>query len=174
MPTIEQAERVSGAAFISVPIFDFIVFVLDNYARLELLVNLRAELPKFLVNPVVGFLCMCIGLCLLQLSHKREIERIFNRPSKLVGVDSYREAKKTTGWLLLLIYISIGLIVTTPLLAVVYSLRYRGMPPASWRLAHAPAICKTEDCSPQKSAIIYTPIPLPQYMHHQVVLRLGR
>ncbi len=56
MAVEETSERLGGAVFLSVPAFDFFVYALDNYARLELLVTLHDKLSAFLVSPLTGFI----------------------------------------------------------------------------------------------------------------------
>ncbi len=89
----EEAERIGGFTLLGIPVFDAAVFALDNYARLELLVRLHDAIPPFLANPVFIFICLCIGIALLDRSYKRQIERTAGQPSKLVGVETYRQVK---------------------------------------------------------------------------------
>src|SRR5260370_25588191 len=128
MASLEKAERFGGVGLLGVPTFDFCVWALDTYARGELLVELHEHLPRFLLNPAFVFLCMCSGLGLLYLSHQRQLQRILTEPSQLVGVDKYRKNEKP-GWLLPLVWVFGGALMAAPLLAVVYSLAYKGTPP---------------------------------------------
>jgi hypothetical protein len=69
----EQLERFSGFTLLSLPVFESAVFALDNCARLELLVRLHDVLPAFLLNPVLMFLCLCVGIVLLDKSYKQRM-----------------------------------------------------------------------------------------------------
>jgi len=109
--------------------------------------NLREQLPAWLMNPAFVFVCMCGGLGLLYLSHQRQLHRILTRPSQLVDVDQYR-AKEHPGWLLPLISVALGALIAAPILAVAYSLAYSGTPPLQSHLQLPPPICKTADCFP--------------------------
>src|SRR5437879_5756944 len=87
MPLLEKSERFVGAAFLGIPALDAFVWVLDNYARLELLVTLHDRLPHFLTNPVTTFICMCIGLMFLYFSHKEQLNRLSEEGTRKI-VDS--------------------------------------------------------------------------------------
>jgi hypothetical protein len=148
MASLEKAERFGGVGLLGVPTFDFFVWVLDNYARGELLMNLREQLPPWLLNPAFVFLCMCGGLGLLYLSHQQQLRRILTRASTLVDVEQYRN-KERPGWLLPLLWVALGALIATPVLALAYSLAYKGSTPSPLQ-AHSipPTICKTADCFP--------------------------
>jgi hypothetical protein len=148
-------ERIGGVGLLGVPTFDFFVWALDTYTRGELLVELHEHLPRFLLNPAFSFLCMCAGLGLLYLSTKRHLQRILATPAKLVGVDEYRK-NEMPGWLLPLLWVFVSAAVITPLLALAYSLAYKGNPPEPPHLV-ARKICKTVDC--------YPPTPQPKVQH---------
>ncbi len=131
--SIERSEQIGGAVFLSIPAFDSFVWALDNYARIELLVRLRDHLPPFLTSPVTGFICTCIGLTLLYLSSVRQLKRVNENASaaRRVVDDSGAEYHSTEKpkWLLpVCIGFSIVLL-ATPILAVAYSLAYKGKAP---------------------------------------------
>lgn len=158
MASLEKAERIGGVGLLGVPTFDFFVWALDNYARGELLVNLREHLPPILLNPVLVFLCMCGGLGLLYLSHQQQLSRILTRSSQLVDVEQYR-GKERPGWLLPLLWVALVALVAAPVLALAYSLAYTGTPPSlQATLQPPPRICKTADCFPHPAKNI-TPRP---------------
>jgi hypothetical protein len=146
MASLEKTERISGVGLLGVPTFDFCVWALDTYGRGELLMELHGHLPKLLLNPAIAFLCMCAGLGLLYASHKQQLQRILTEPSQLVGVDKYRKQEKP-GWLLPLVLVFAAAVIVAPLLAVAYSVAYKGTPPEPPHL-FAHAICKTVDCFP--------------------------
>lgn len=56
--SVEKSEEIGGAALVSLPAFNAFVSILDNYARLELLVNLQSRLPSFLFNPFLVLACL--------------------------------------------------------------------------------------------------------------------
>jgi len=148
MASLERAERFGGVGLLGVPTFDFFVWALDNYARGELLMNLREQLPPWLLNPACVFGCMCSGLALLYLSHQRQLQRILARPSPLVDVDQYR-SKEHPGWLRPLLWVVVGALIAAPALALAYTLAYKGTVPLQAHL-QAPPICKTVDCFPPR------------------------
>jgi hypothetical protein len=164
MASLEQAERLGGVGLLGVPTFDFFVWALDNYARGELLMNLREQLPPWLVNPAFVFVCMCGGLALIYLSHQQQLRRILARPSQLVDVEQYRGTQRP-GWLLPLLWVAFGALVAAPVLALAYSLAYKGTAPAPQAHLKVPPICKTADCFPprpqptvvQKPSVINSP-----------------
>ncbi len=128
MDSLEQAERIGGAAFVGVPAFEAFVSILDTYARMELLVRLHDSLPPFLVNPVTSFVCMCIGLWLIHLSNQQQLKLIST--SRLLdssGAEYQRNEKPK--WLIPVLVSFLAALVLTPLLAVGYSLAYKGTPP---------------------------------------------
>src|ERR1700685_416251 len=147
MASLEKAERIGGVGLLGVPTFDFFVWALDNYARGELLMNLREQLPTWLLNPAFVFVCMWGGLALLYLSHQQQLRRILARPSQLVEVEQYRR-NEYPGWLLPLLSVSLCALLAAPILALGYSLAYKGSPPEIAKI-HAPTICKTADCVPR-------------------------
>jgi hypothetical protein len=146
----ERAERIGGFTLIGFPVFESAVFFLDNYARLELLVRLRDVLPPFLLNPVFMFVCLCFGIVLLDRSYKQQIKRMADRSSALVGVEPYRQGK-VRGLVWPFFWMCIGVVLITPLLALAYSLVYKGVPPETAHI-QAPRICKTVDCWPNKAS----------------------
>lgn len=153
----ERVERFGGVALLGIPTFDFFVGVLDTYGRGELLMNLREQLPSWLLNPAFVFLCMSGGLALLYASHNDQLRRIFAMPP-LVGVEQYRK-KERPGWLLPLLCVAFGALIAAPGLALKYSLAYKGTTPPAPR-AHfiVPTPCKTADCfasKPGRGPIVY-------------------
>jgi hypothetical protein len=124
----------------------------------ELLVNLRAHLPPFITSPTFVFVCMWGGLGLLYLSHQQQLHRILTEPSRLVGVDDYRD-KERPGWLLPLSWVTLAALVAAPVLALAYSLAYKGTPPQI-TLQAPPRICKTVDCFPHPSKIVVPKPPI--------------
>jgi hypothetical protein len=158
MPSIEQSERIGGAAFLSIPALDSFIWVLDNYARIELLVKLHDQLPKFLTSPLTSFVCTCVGLILLYLSNVRQLRRVSETASRARLVDTsgveYRSTEKPR-WLLP-VFISFAFaLVTTPVLAIAYSLAYNGPIPDKILLPSPPyfAYTKTAKPSPTRRAI---------------------
>ena len=134
MPSLEQSERTAGAAFLSVPALDGFVWALDNWARMELLMKLHDQLPAFLVNPATAFICTCIGLYLLYRSNVHQLRRVAASESRLVDTSGaeYRKVEKPKWLLPVLGFFSIALI-ATPILAVGYSLAYKGISPRTPR-----------------------------------------
>jgi hypothetical protein len=134
MPSVEQSERIGGAAFLGVPALDFFVWALDNYARIELLMRIHNQLPSFLVSPTTQFVCLCIGLGLLYLSHKRQLRRVTVAASterRLVDTSGVEYSTIENPKWLIPVGIAFGLaLVAAPILAIGYSLAYKGTPPA--------------------------------------------
>ena len=169
MASLEKAERLGGVGLLGIPAFDFFVWALDTYARGELLMSLSGQLPGWLLNPAFMFLCLCGGLGLLYLSHQRQLQRILTRPSKLVGVEQYQEQEPS--WLLPLLCVALIALVAAPILALGYSLAYKGtLPPHAHLHPLHPVICKTADCfssepkpavSTEKKTIINAPGGIP-------------
>ncbi len=129
----EQTERYGGAAFLGIPAFDGFVWMLDNWARMELLVRLRSYLPPFLVNPGTAFICTCTGLWLLYLSHARQLRRVGEGSrSKLVDTSGteYQSIEKP-GWLIPVAIVFGLALVATPILAIGFSFAYKGNPPSA-------------------------------------------
>lgn len=133
MPSLEESERYGGAAFLGVPAFDGFIWMLDNYARLELLVKLHDQLPAFLVNPATAFICTCIGLVLLYLSNARQLRRVGTTSSEPRLVDTseteYRRIERPK-WLVPVLIVFALALIATPIMAVGYSLAYKGTPPS--------------------------------------------
>ena len=150
MPSLEQSERVSGAAFLGIPAFDAFVWMLDYYARVELLVKLHGELPSFLLNPVTGFVCLCIGLGLLYSSNRRELRRIAesarNQRPLLDTFGTEVHSIEKPMWLLPVLAVFACALVTTPIVAIAYSLAYKGKAPETPTAPRPPdfAYVKTE------------------------------
>lgn len=131
----ERTERVVGFTLLGVPVFDAAIFALDNYTRLELLVKLHEVLPAFLLNPVFIFVCLCLGIVLLDRSYKQQIKRLSSESSGLVGVEAYRQ-NKTQGLIRPFLLVCLLVLLLTPALAIIYSLAYKGTPPME---AHIPS-----------------------------------
>lgn len=128
MASLEKAERLGGFTLLGIPVLDAAVFALDNYARWELLVRLHDALPSFLLNPIFIFGCLCLGIYLLDSSYSHQFERIATKSSSLVGVEKYRE-EKAHGLLRPFLWMCCGVAFVTPLVALAYSLAYKGTPP---------------------------------------------
>jgi hypothetical protein len=139
--TRETSERIGGAAFLTVPAFEGFVSLLDNYARIELLVRLRDYLPTILTSPVTNFVCLCLGLWLLYLSNKEQLKRVStgaNNPSLVDTSGSTIRSTEKPKWLL---PVCVGFVLTllaTPIVAVGYSLAYKGAPPRQPRTPNVP------------------------------------
>jgi hypothetical protein len=157
MASVEQAERIGGFTLLGIPVLDSAIFALDNYARVELLVRLHDVLPSFLTNPIFVFVCLCLGIALLDRSYKQQMKRISSRHSVLVGVDSYRD-EKAHGLLWPFLFVCGGIVIATPLLALAYSLAYKGTAPVVRLSPSSPtSICRTADCFPHPKPPIYSP-----------------
>jgi hypothetical protein len=133
MASVERSERIGGAVFLSIPAFDSFVWALDNYARIELLVRLRDHLPSFFTSPVTSFVCMCIGLILLHLSHVRQLKRVNENASvarRVVDTSGaeYHSTEKAQWFFPVCVGFLIALL-ATPILAVAYSLADKGKAP---------------------------------------------
>ena len=165
MASLETAERIGGVGLLGVPTFDFFVWALDNYARGELLMGLREQLPPWLLNPAFVFVCMCAGLALLYLSNQRQLQRIIARPSPLVDVDQYRR-KEHPGWLGPLLWVAAVALVAAPVMALAYTLAYKGTVPLQAHIK-APSICKTIECWPNKVRHRSAPQPIISVGHFQ-------
>lgn len=76
---VEQIERIGGAIFLGVPAFDLLVWALDNYARLELIVTLHDHLLAFVISPAMAFVCTVVGLGLLHLLQEANGKHFDNR-----------------------------------------------------------------------------------------------
>lgn len=152
MASLERAERFGGAALVGVPAFEAFVSILDNYARLELLVRLHDHLPPFLVNPVTSFVCICIGLWLLHLSHQRQLKELrFSRLLDSSGMEYQRNDKEK--WLIPVLVSFLIALVVTPVLAVGYSLSYKGNPPKTPSAPNTPYWAyETTPANPQARA----------------------
>jgi hypothetical protein len=157
MSAVETSERISGAALLSVPAFEFFVWGLDNYARLELAVKLHDALPPFLLNPATGFICMCLGLALLYVSQREHMARIveaaqtgkvLDSTGKVIGREVTIVWPKTVGIMFFLALIAAAI------LAIAYSLAYKGMPPIQASMPPPPKICKTADCFPKRTTTL--------------------
>ena len=137
---VESAERVSGASLVGVPAFDFFVWALDNYGRGELLVKLHNHLPSILLNPGIGFVCMCAGLGLLYLSYQRQMRQLLAHSARPIVDNSGTEYRPTVKakWPQVVAIVFLLALVTTPTLAVIYSLAYEGTPPVSRPLPSPP------------------------------------
>jgi hypothetical protein len=154
LPSTEQSERIVGAAFLGVPAFDSFVWLLDNYGRTELLVKLHNHLPPLLLNPGIGFVCMCLGLGLLYLSDSRQLRRVVNSSStrhrilNSSGTEVINVEKPK--WLLPVVLSFVTALIATPVVAIAYSLAYKGVAPGQVNLPRPPII-----------AYLKTPISAP-------------
>jgi hypothetical protein len=153
MALFEQSERIGGATLVGVPIFDFFVWALDNYARMELLVRLHGLLPHFLTSPLTIFLCLCAGLGLLYRSERRYLQRIaensVNR-HRIVDTSGTEIATiEKPSWALPLGVVFLLALIATPIVAVGYSLAYKGVAPKIPIAPHPPylAYAKTKHYS---------------------------
>jgi hypothetical protein len=127
--SVENAERIGGVAFLGVPAFEAFTSVLDNYARVELLVRLHDHLPAFLIDPVTSFVCMCFGLWLLHLSHNRQLKRVSASGGLLDSTGSEYRREEKLKWLVPVLVVFLIALVLVSMLAVGYSLKYKGSPP---------------------------------------------
>jgi hypothetical protein len=152
MPSLEKSERIVGAVFLGIPALDAFVWLLDTYARLELLVTLHDQLPHFLVSPITTFVCMCVGLGFLYFSDLEQLKRINNRNAtqRIVdrtGTEIISEDKPR--WLMPVGVVFLVALIATPLLAVGYTLAYGGAAPPPLALP-----------KPQLIAYVKTPVPI--------------
>ena len=155
MPSIEQSERIGGAALLSVPAFDSSVWLLDNYGRTELLIKLHSNLPPLVLNPAIGFICMCFGLGFLYLSDSRQLQRVVNSSStrhrilNSSGTEVINVEKPK--WLLPVALSFVTALIATPVVAIAYSLVYKGVAPAQVNLPRPPIIAylKTPKSAPK-------------------------
>src|ERR1700676_3197762 len=127
MPSIEQVERIGGASLLGIPAFDFFVWALDTYARGELLMNLHERLPPVMLNPGVGFLCMCGGLGLLYRSHMKHLASLQRSNRRLVDSRGNEYLADTSPqWLVPVGVVIVIALLATPVLALGFSLAYKG------------------------------------------------
>jgi hypothetical protein len=161
LPLIEQSERICGAVFLSVTAFDSFVWLLDNCGRTELLVKLHSNLPPLMLNPTIQFVCLCFGLSLLYSSDKRQLQRVVNSVSTRRRVlDSSRieiiivEKPK---WLLPVVLSFVFALIITPLLALGYSLSYKGISPGPVNPPRPPAIAYLETPKPAHKSLTFPP-----------------
>src|SRR5580700_3908379 len=135
MPLIEQSERIGGAAFLGIPIFDFLVSMLDSYSRMEQLVKFHNLLPPVLTSPLTNFICLSIGFVLLYLSSRKQLYRVAQSASntrRLVDPAGAEIASVEKPKVLLPVVIVFLLaLLATPIVAIGYSLAYKGTPPPS-------------------------------------------
>jgi hypothetical protein len=151
MPSREQSERIGGVTLLGVPVFDFFVWTLDNYGRVELLVKLHGLLPSFLTSPLTIFICLLAGLGLLYLSGQEQLRRVAgksanSRPLVDTSGNEIITAEKP-GWALPLAAVFILALLATPIVAIAYSLAYKGSPPNISRPS-PPASAYTKTASP--------------------------
>lgn len=156
MPFAEESERVGGAALLGVPAFDAFVWALDNYARIELLVRLHEHLPPFILSPVTSFVCMCVGLYLLHLSHQKHLKRMTPQPSARALVDTSGmelRALEKPRWVLPVVLVFLLALVATPILAIAYSLTDKGPSAPALAIPRPPlfAYFKTPNPTPQRT-----------------------
>jgi hypothetical protein len=152
---VAQAERIGGAGLLVVPAFDFFVWALDTYARGNLLVSLHDQLPPILLNPGVGFLCMCGGLGLLYMAQEKYLASM--QKSSTLIVDSKGNAYaggSASKWLVPIGVVFLLALLAAPILALTFSLTYRGTPPPSPKEPGPPplALHTTEQFAPAKAA----------------------
>ncbi|HVA18117.1 MAG TPA: hypothetical protein VMV59_10455 [Candidatus Dormibacteraeota bacterium] len=133
MDGIETTQTAGGAGLLGVPAFDFFVWALDTYARGDLLMSLHEHLPPLLLNPGVGFLCLCGGLGFLYMAHKRQVASLRKQSTKRVVDYSGTEVQSATkpNWIMPVIAVFLLALIATPILALGYSLAYTGNPPKS-------------------------------------------
>jgi hypothetical protein len=143
MPSRENSERLVGSAFLGVPAFDAFVWLLDNYGRWDLLVNLHDHLPRFLTSPMVTFGCTCIGLWLLHLSHQEQLRRAYEQKNerRLVDTSGTEIINRERSRILIPVLVAflIALLIT-PLAAIGFSLAYKGNQPKYPVTPHPPLI----------------------------------
>jgi hypothetical protein len=152
MPAIEKSEQVGGAALLGIPFFDLFVWILDNYGRWVSLVNLSGHLPRIVLSPGTMFACLCAGLFILNLSHRRQLARVV---SSAVSNRKLLDASGTEvhriegpGWATPVAAVFVLALIAAPTLAVSYSLAYKGPKPQA---PTAP--------SPPPSAYAKLPVP---------------
>jgi hypothetical protein len=163
MPTVERSERLGGLVVLGLPIFDGFVWLLDNYGRWELIVRLHNQLPAVLVNPVTVLLCVVGGFFLLHSSNARQLKRVASSATnrRLVdtsGAEIY--SVETPGWFIPGGIVFLVALVATPIVAVVYSLAYKGFAPPPPHYPSPPVIAylkseqTTESAKKQESQTV--------------------
>ncbi len=156
LPSIEQSERVGGAAFLSIPAFDAFVWLLDNYGRTESLVKLHSSLPPWVLNPTLPFVCVCFGLGLLYSAERRQLKRIVNSTSTRRRILDSSGAEiinvEKPKWVLPVVLSFVVTLVATPVIAIAYSLANKGVAPG-------PVI------PPRPPFIAYLKTPIPASVH---------
>jgi hypothetical protein len=156
MASTEQTEGIVGAGLLGVPVFDFFVWALDNYARAELLVRLYALLPSFLTSPVTIFLCLCGGLALLYLSGRRQLQRVATASAatgKLVDTSGTQIATiEKPKWLLPVIVVGVLALIAAPIVTIAYSLAYKGPSPTKFFLPKPPYFAYAKTAEPKVAA----------------------
>jgi hypothetical protein len=131
--SLEKVEVAGGAAVLGVPAFEAFVWLLDNFARFDLLMSLQDRLPHLMVNPVTTFACMCIGLWLLLDAHKRQMRRVVSiAQSGLWDSSGERLVKlEKPTWIRAVAIVFAVAFVLAPIVALAYTLAYRGSTPTS-------------------------------------------
>jgi len=159
MPSFEQSERIGGATLLGVPIFDFFVWALDNYSRIELLVKLHGLLPHFLTSPVTIFLCLCGVLGLLYRSERTYLQRVAtNSVSRIVDTSGAEIATITNpNWALPVGFVFVLALVAAPVVAIGYSLAYEGSSPKKPRFLPPPYIAYAKTPKPNVTKRLHAP-----------------
>jgi hypothetical protein len=162
MVSTERGERIAGAALLGVPAFDFFVWALDTYGRGDLLMNLSGHLPSFLLNPGVGFVCMAAGFGLLYMAERNYFRSLQKSGSRILDSQGQEYVNgPTPRWLVPVGVVFLLALVAAPVLAVTYSLSYRGTPPESPKVVPPPfAYLTTEQMRPS--------------LHYQVATRISQ
>jgi hypothetical protein len=132
MSQAERGARTGGAVLVGVPVFVYFVWILDNCARGELLVELHDYLPAFLTNPAFAFLCLCSGLGLLHNAHRRQVAAMLQahdaaRVLTSEGVQYVPTVKPR--WIWPVAIVILAALLAAPGLALMFSLAYHGDPP---------------------------------------------
>ena len=143
MPSVEQSERIGGAAFLGVPALDCFVSFLDTYARIELLVGIHHYFPSWLTNPVTQFVCLILGLFLLYLSNNRQLQRVYQeaKGSRLFDGSGNEIARTEKLKWPLPVAVSFAIAFAVSLIAAVsYALAYEGPPIPSIKSPPVPLI----------------------------------
>jgi hypothetical protein len=155
---IERVEGSGGAIALGVPAFDFFVWLLDNYARFDLLLTLQNRLPQFLFSPPSVFLCMCVGIVLLHLSHKAQMKRIIEGAERGLVDESGNRAirQESAKWLHPLLFVLLFTLIAAPVLAVTITLLYDGnVPVAAVQRPPSFALDKTPpEANPSSSKVL--------------------
>jgi len=130
MSFIEKSERIGGAICFFLPTFDSVLWIIDNYSRLEMATKLESYLPPYLTRPPIIFVCMCLGLMLLYMSQKNQLNRITKDKGILLDASGseYVNVEKPN-WLPVVIVV-FAAVCAAPIFGVAQALRYQGPSPA--------------------------------------------